>query len=125
MSTLQQIAMNQLTMHHVYQQHEHISACGAKYSSQLGRTILHAILQSIVTCCESGELNPPISDRTVDVDGGHMRSKVSPPIRDRTVAELINGYNAVVCDSWGRTQYRLLCLICSWIYLILDMVEKL
>ena len=43
-------------------------------------------LLQCIGCCDSGELNPPISDRTVVVDGGHMRSKVFLPSSDGTVA---------------------------------------
>ena len=43
-------------------------------------------LLQCIGCCDSGELNPPISDRTVVVGGGHMRSKVFLPSSDGTVA---------------------------------------
>ena len=43
-------------------------------------------LLQCIGCCDSGELNPATSDRTVVVDGGHMRSKVFLPSSDGTVA---------------------------------------
>ena len=56
-------------------------------------------LLQCIGCCDSGELNPPISDRTVAVDGGNMHSEVSPPISDRTVATARLPKNTLLVQS--------------------------